>query len=41
MMTPCRTVTSTPVVWGPLAGYFAARAGEPLTLAPVHPAIDG
>lgn len=28
-------------VWGPLAGYFAARSGEPLTLAPVHPARDG
>jgi mxaJ protein len=28
-------------VWGPLAGYFAARASEPLALAPVHPAIEG
>ena len=27
-------------VWGPLAGYFAARAREPLALAPVHPAFE-
>jgi mxaJ protein len=27
-------------VWGPLAGYFVARASEPLALVPVHPAID-
>jgi mxaJ protein len=29
------------VVWGPLAGYFAAREPEPLTLTPVDPAVDG
>lgn len=29
------------VVWGPLAGYFAARSQEPLTLKPVAPAQDG
>ena len=28
-------------VWGPLAGYFAARQSEPLDLVPVHPQIDG
>jgi mxaJ protein len=27
-------------VWGPLAGYFVARASEPLALVPVHPAMD-
>ena len=27
-------------VWGPLAGYFAARANEPLALVPVHPPMD-
>lgn len=29
------------VVWGPLAGYFAARAKHPLTLTPVRPWLDG
>jgi mxaJ protein len=29
------------VVWGPLAGYFAARATHPLTLTPVQPWLDG
>jgi mxaJ protein len=29
------------VVWGPLAGYFAARAQHPLRLAPVRPWLDG
>ena len=29
------------VVWGPLAGYFAAKEPRPLTLAPVEPAVDG
>jgi len=29
------------VVWGPLAGYFAARAAHPLTLTPVQPWLDG
>jgi mxaJ protein len=29
------------VVWGPLAGYFAARANHPLTLTPVQPWLDG
>ncbi|MFL5296660.1 MAG: substrate-binding domain-containing protein [Phenylobacterium sp.] len=29
------------VVWGPLAGYFAARARHPLRLAPVQPWLDG
>jgi mxaJ protein len=29
------------VVWGPLAGYFAARQSIPLTLAPVQPWRDG
>ena len=28
------------VVWGPLAGYFAARHKAPLTLTPVSPEID-
>jgi mxaJ protein len=28
-------------VWGPLAGYFAARQSEALDLAPVQPQIDG
>ncbi|HEU4629778.1 MAG TPA: substrate-binding domain-containing protein [Gemmatimonadaceae bacterium] len=28
------------VVWGPLAGYFAARSPVPLTLTPVSPEID-
>jgi mxaJ protein len=27
-------------VWGPLAGYFAARQREPLRLAAVHPQSD-
>lgn len=27
-------------VWGPLAGYFAARQSEPLDLIPVHPQLD-
>jgi len=27
-------------VWGPLAGYFAARQPEPLDLVPVRPSID-
>jgi mxaJ protein len=29
------------VVWGPPAGYFAARAGRPLRLTPVRPWLDG
>lgn len=29
------------VVWGPLAGYFAAKEPHPLTLTPVQPAVDG
>jgi mxaJ protein len=29
------------VVWGPLAGYFAARAAHPLRLTPVQPWLDG
>ncbi|TPM96638.1 substrate-binding domain-containing protein [Mesorhizobium sp. B2-1-3A] len=29
------------VVWGPLAGYFAARQKVPLRITPVRPAIDG
>jgi mxaJ protein len=29
------------VVWGPLAGYFAAREARPLSLVPVEPQIDG
>jgi mxaJ protein len=28
------------IVWGPLGGYFASRAGVPLHLAPVSPQID-
>jgi mxaJ protein len=28
------------VVWGPLAGYFAARSAVPLDIEPVTPAID-
>jgi mxaJ protein len=29
------------VVWGPLAGYFAARAAHPLEITPVQPWLDG
>jgi mxaJ protein len=29
------------VVWGPPAGYFAARAGRPLRVTPVRPWLDG
>jgi mxaJ protein len=29
------------VVWGPLAGYFAAREPHPLSLTPVEPLADG
>jgi len=29
------------VVWGPLAGYFAAQAAHPLRIAPVQPWLDG
>ncbi|MBS7700020.1 MULTISPECIES: substrate-binding domain-containing protein [unclassified Chelatococcus] len=29
------------IVWGPLAGYFAAHAATPLRLTPVSPRIDG
>ncbi|MDB4932760.1 MAG: putative periplasmic binding protein involved in methanol oxidation, partial [Myxococcaceae bacterium] len=29
------------LVWGPLAGYYVARRGAPLALAPVSPASDG
>ncbi|UCI10506.1 substrate-binding domain-containing protein [Mesorhizobium sp. B1-1-8] len=29
------------VVWGPLAGYFAARQKTPLRITPVTPRIDG
>ena len=29
------------VVWGPLAGFFAARAAHPLKLTPVQPWLDG
>jgi mxaJ protein len=28
-------------VWGPLAGYFAARGPVPIKMAPVRPAFDG
>jgi mxaJ protein len=28
------------VVWGPLAGYYAARQSVPLALSPVRPAVD-
>jgi mxaJ protein len=28
-------------VWGPLAGFFAARARVPLELVPVAPSVDG
>jgi len=28
------------VVWGPLAGYFAARSPAPLRIAPVTPSVD-
>jgi mxaJ protein len=28
------------IVWGPLAGYFAKRAGTPLRIVPVTPQID-
>jgi mxaJ protein len=29
------------VVWGPLAGYFAAQQTPPLRVTPVRPALDG
>lgn len=29
------------IAWGPMAGYFAARAHPPLKIAPVRPALDG
>lgn len=29
------------VVWGPLAGFFARKAANPLTLTPVTPPVDG
>ena len=29
------------LVWGPLAGYYAARESVPLKLIPVEPQIDG
>jgi mxaJ protein len=29
------------IVWGPLAGYFAARSSVPLRIAPVTPWLDG
>jgi mxaJ protein len=29
------------VVWGPLAGYFAAKAAHPLRVTPVQPWLDG
>lgn len=29
------------VVWGPLAGFFAATSPQPLRLTPVSPAMDG
>lgn len=29
------------VVWGPLAGYFAKRAEQPLSITPVRPWLDG
>jgi mxaJ protein len=28
-------------IWGPLAGYFAAKQPEPLDIVPVSPQIDG
>jgi mxaJ protein len=28
------------IVWGPIAGYFAARSPVPLELTPVTPKID-
>jgi mxaJ protein len=28
------------VVWGPVAGYFAARQSSPVSLTPVSPAMD-
>ena len=29
------------VVWGPTAGYFAAKSGAPMVLTPVTPWLDG
>ena len=29
------------IVWGPLAGYFAAHGAVPLTISPVRPEVDG
>ncbi len=29
------------IAWGPLAGYFARRSAQPLTITPVTPARDG
>ncbi len=34
-------VVDVAVVWGPLAGYLAARSTIPLRLEPVHPWLDG
>lgn len=31
----------TALVWGPLAGYFAGRAGSALEITPVPPAVQG
>jgi len=28
------------VIWGPMAGYFAAQGSKPLTIEPVEPSRD-
>src|SRR5581483_4215105 len=29
------------IAWGPMAGYFAARERQPLTVMPISPSSDG
>jgi mxaJ protein len=36
-----RNEVDVALVWGPLAGYFAPRASQPLKLRPVSPWLDG
>ena len=35
-----RSAVDIGIAWGPIAGYFAARQGVPLTLTPVEPRVD-
>ena len=34
-------MSTWPIVWGPMAGYFAAQGSTPLTIEPVQPWRDG